>query len=80
MEQSKFSAPAFSPQSYSSPDIYHSRITDYTFLGSDRLATYSSLDNHLLITDLNSGATLFSEKKAADPTAIVEGLTETKDS
>lgn len=59
---------------------HKNRITDYTFLGSDRLATYSSLDNHLLITDLNSGAILFNEKKPADPAAIVEGLTETKDS
>ena len=48
-------------------------------MGSDRLATYSSLDNHLLITDLNSGAIIYNEKKPSDPKAIVEGITSNYD-
>ena len=46
-----------------------------TFLGNDRLATYSSLDNHLLVTDLQSGAILYNQKRPTQAECIVEGIT-----
>jgi hypothetical protein len=54
---------AYSPESYDLNCAYLSRITDWTFLNGDRaLATYSALDNHLLITDLATGNILLSTK------------------
>lgn len=52
-----------------------SRITDFTFLGDTKLATYSALDNHLLVTDLVSGLTEHSSTAQLFENSTIEGLT-----
>lgn len=71
---------AYSPESLSLNTAYLSRITDWTFVGPHErcLATYSSLDNHLLVTDLTTGDILLSTKTPADG-GIIEGLSQTHD-
>lgn len=53
---------------------YISRITDFTFLGNNRLATYSALDRHLVVTDLKTGAIIHSQK-GSHAHVVIEGLT-----
>jgi len=70
---------AYSRESYDLNCAYISRITDWTFVSGDRaIATYSALDNHLLVTDLASGQILLSTKTPLAH-SIVEGITQTKD-
>ena len=71
---------AYSRESYDLNCAYISRITDWTFVNSDRaLATYSALDNHLLITDLASGHTLYSTKAPLFEGGILEGISQAHD-
>lgn len=69
---------AYSRESYDLNCAYISRITDWSFVNHDRaLATYSALDNHLLITDLASGNILLSTKTPPVEGGILEGLSQT---
>lgn len=55
---------------------YLSRITDFAFFGASKLATYSAIDNHLVVSDINTGAVELSKKdKLVGPNAVIEGLT-----
>ncbi len=69
---------AYSPESYSLNTAYLSRITDWTFVKERHLATYSSLDNHLLVTDLISGDILLNTKTPVED-GIIEGISQTQE-
>ena len=71
--------PAYSRESYDLNCAYISRVTDWTFVNGDRaIATYSALDNHLLVTDLASGQIVMSTKTPV-ANSIIEGISQTKD-
>jgi hypothetical protein len=48
-----------------------------TFFGEHKLATYSAIDNHLLVTDFLSGSIDYSSTKTDLP-GVVEGITGVK--
>lgn len=55
---------------------HKNRITDFTFFGGSKLATYSALDNHLLVVDILTGAIELSRKDIAPANGgVIEGIT-----
>ena len=52
----------------------YSKITDCALM-SDKVASYSAIDNHLVVADINTGAILISQKGINLENHIIEGLT-----